>query len=338
MSDRVNRDLAAILAPPPSHGVQFSQGVVKQWSNDRLENEVEWRGITLTDLPMVEGISALTIQEDDVVALLGWAPENAKGVGSWWILGKLSAPGEYVGDLNVTAKLFRFVTEAGNALAFFGKQADGVPVWVLTYGGSDEQPAVQISGGSYVLINDRSGNEVFATDGETGAGLARPYLNYPLYPASTAQQSGSGSFSMWPSTDATSYEALWVGQVTVWHPEVSWSVGVAGSGGTSSVRIRVDDSVTVTTVETFSSDSAGQFTIPGWGTDVNPGDTVFFGIEGQNSGGRVWAAPRRFYGRQSLWLLLRQISLMSYPGLIQRSFELSLWTGTRPETGRLVKN
>src|SRR5687768_6353533 len=183
MTDRTTSDLAALLTPPPSAGVQFSQGRVLTWNSETLHNTIEWRGITLTDIPIVEGINALVIRPGDVIGMLGWAPQHSKGVGSWWILGKLSNPGEFVADLEVTAKIFKFVTEDGNTLAFFGKQSDGIPTWALYYGGADEHRALTIINGDRLYayyrdgtvawriegtpgtqffgINDESGNEVF---------------------------------------------------------------------------------------------------------------------------------------------------------------------------------
>lgn len=299
MSDRATNDLAAMLTPPPSQGVQFSQARVLTWDNETLANTLEWRGITITDVPLVEGINALTIRPGDIVGMLGWAPQGRGGVGSWWILGKLSVPGEFVADLDVTAKLFRFVTEDGHPLAFFGKEIDGDPTWILYYGNPDGQRAVRLTNNEFIQMFDVNGNEVLSTDAQTGHGLARPYFNYPLYPDGSAEQSGSGSFSMWPSTGSSSYTPLWFGQFAIWHPEIAWAIGVSDNGGTTDVRIQINAGGTVTTVETFSSSSNGQFAVPGWGTDVRPGNQVQISVQGRNSGARVWVGVRQFEGRQS---------------------------------------
>lgn len=314
MTDRANNDLAALLTPPPSQGVQFSQGIILSWDNETLSNQIEWRGITLTDVPIIEGVNALTLRQGDVVGMLGWAPQNAKGVGSWWILGKLTNPGEFVADLNVTAKLFRFVTEDEHTLALFGKDSDGDPLIILYYGDEAETPAFWITNGNDIQINynngnralkisgglgsqilrlfDQPGNEVFGTDGASGTGLSRPYLAYPMAPTTNAMIEGTVFV---PSTRSASYVAIYEGRPRVWHPKVSYSIGVSATGVTD-WRLLADGTV----VFTGSPSAEGTFDIPGWGTSVFPGNTVTFTLEGRNTGaGFSRFTVRRFEGQQS---------------------------------------
>lgn len=288
----MNDSIAAFLTPPPSKGVQFTQGVVLSWDNETLHNTIEWRGITITDVPMVEGINALIIRPGDVIGMLGWAPENAKGVGAWWILGKLSNPGEFIADLNVTAKIFRFVTENEDTLAFFGKDSSGNPLWTLHYGEDDEQIALGMFSNTYIAAYDRSGNEVFSTDGQTENGLARPYLSYHLAATTNAQLQGT---TLVPTTSSAAYVPIYEGRPSVWHPKVSYDIGISATGVTD-WRILVNGTV----VFTGSPSASGTFEIPGWGSAIKPGHTVTFEIEARNTGGgftRVMV--RRFEGRQS---------------------------------------
>lgn len=295
MTDRTTSDLAALLTPAPSSGVQFSQGKVLTWSNETLRNTIEWRGITLTDVPLVEGINALVIRPGDVVGMLGWAPENAKGVGSWWILGKLSNPGEFVADLAVTAKLFRFVTEDGHTLAFFGKQANGDPMWYLTYGGSDEQRAIGISNGEFISIYDRTGNEVFGTDGTTLNGLSRPYLNIPMVPSTGTSVIVGGPF--WPAFTNVAYQEVMHGVTTLWHPRINIGVSTNAPSGTVEWQLRVDGVV----AGSASGNAAIIATVPGWGTTTLPGNQRSVQLWARNTAG---VASRvivdRCFGTQSL--------------------------------------
>lgn len=90
------KDLAALVAPPtPFQGMRFSQGTIKSWDPETFENQIEWRGITLTNIPVLSGPDALTYQAGDVLALLGWNPTG--GMGSWWILGRVIVPGPGAG-------------------------------------------------------------------------------------------------------------------------------------------------------------------------------------------------------------------------------------------------
>lgn len=320
MSDRINNELAALFTPPPSRGVQFTQAKVLSWDNETLANTLEWRGISIHDVPMVEGINALTIREGDVVGMLGWAPENARGVGSWWILGKLSIPGEFIADLDITAKIFRLVTEDDHPLAFFGKEADGDPLWILYYGGADEQWAMRTLNGNDLVISyrdgvdwlrisgtigeqifqirDNAGHELISSDGASDVGLARPWLNYYLQPAFEAEGVGEGATSLWPSTDSSSYTNMLRGFNTLWHPRFAYSVSTATiGGGNVEWRLRFDG---VTAVSGTGA-ASGTADVPGWGTTTLPGHSREVILQIRTSGGatRVWAQMFRLTGRQS---------------------------------------
>lgn len=303
MTDRTTSDLAALLTPAPSAGVQFSQGRVLTWDNETLHNTIEWRGITVTDVPIVEGINALVIRPGDIVGMLGWAPENSKGVGSWWILGKLSNPGEFVGDLDVTAKIFRFVTEQGHVLAFFGKEIDGDPTWILNYGDPEENAAIRVTNNDFLAIYDRSQHEVFSTDGETHTGIARPWIPYRLVPGFNAESGGAGVVAHWPSTTNAAYTQMLTGLNPLWHPRIS--VGVATTtigGGSAGWQFRINGTV----VHTSSSPGSATVDVPGWGTSISPGDVINLEVFGRIEGAatRAWFQCDRLYGRQSLWLRL----------------------------------
>lgn len=293
MTDRINNDLAALLTPPPSKGVQFSQGVILSWNHERLENTIEWRGITLTDVPIFEGVNALTLTVGDVIGLMGWAPENAKGVGSWWILGKLSNPGEFVSDLTFYLGQVRFRTYIDEYdQVYFGRDTDGEPLTNLYYGDEASTPALQIANTDLLQLRDSAGNVIFANDALSGAGLARPYLYYHMAPTTSAEIVGTVFV---PSTTSASYVAVYEGRPHVWHPRVSYDIGVSATGVTD-WRLLVNGTV----VFTGSPSAAGDFDIPGWGSDVLPGQTVTFTLEGRNTGaGFSRFMVRRFEGRQS---------------------------------------
>lgn len=319
MSDRINSELAELITPPPSTGVQFTQGRVISWDNELLGNQIEWRGITLTDVALVEGISALTIREGDIVGMLGWAPENAKGVGSWWILGKLSNPGEFVADLNVTAKIFRFVTEQGYSLAFFGKEADGDPLWILHYGGADGQSAFRTLNGERLAMSyrdgqdilrtegsvgeqnfrvfDQAGNEMFSTNGATsGVGMADPWIPYNMFPTSNAQQSGT---TYLPATTSASFTPIWRGFNPVYHPVIAYGVNVIATGS-AEWRIRVNYGTGDFAGASGTGTQGGTFSMPNFGAGFNPGGQVEFQLEARNTGGgTTHIGLDRLYGRQS---------------------------------------
>lgn len=293
MTDRTNISIASLLTPPPSHGVQFSQGIIRQWERTELRNQIEWRGITLTDVPMVEGINALALKEGDIVGMLGWAPENAKGVGSWWILGKLSNPGEFVSDLTFFLGQIRFRTKTNEFdQAYFGSDTDGYPLTILYYGNSASTRALQISNENSIMIRDPADHIIFENDSASGVGIGRPYLYYHLAPTVNAMIQGTVFV---PSTASAAYVDLYEGRPHVWHPRVSYDIGISATGVTD-WRILVNGTV----VFTGSPSAAGDFDIPGWGTAITPGEAVTFVIQARNTGaGFTRVMVRRFEGRQS---------------------------------------
>lgn len=293
MTDRTNINIASLLTPPPSHAVQFSQGIIKQWSRTEFRNQVEWRGITLTDIPMVEGINALALKEGDIVGMLGWAPENAKGVGSWWILGKLSNPGEFVADLTFYLGQVRFLTpDDAFPQVYFGSDTNGVPLTQLYFGDEAGTPALSISGTDSIRLRDPQNHIIFENDSGTDVGIARPYWHYNLVPTVNAQIIGTVFV---PSTNSAAYVDLYEGNPTVWHPKVTYDIGISASGVTD-WRIVVDGTV----VFTGSGSSNSTFDIPGWGTTITPGVIVNMVIQARNTGaGTTRVMIRRFEGRQS---------------------------------------
>ncbi len=299
MSDRANNDLAALLTPAPSKGVQFSQGTILSWDRIRLENTIDWRGITLTDVPMIEGLNNLVLKVGDVVGLMGWAPENAKGVGTWWIIGKLSNPGEFIADLTFYLGQVRFRTQNGEYdQVYIGSDTDGDPMTVFYYGDAASTRALQIINGNVIQIKDTAGNELFSNNGATGGvGMADPWIPYQMYPTTNAVQSGT---TYLPSTTSASFTPIWRGFNPVYHPVVAYGVNVIATGS-AEWRIRVNPAGAGDfTGATGTGTASGTFAVPTFGAGFNPGGQVEFQLEARNTGGgTTHIGLDRLYGRQT---------------------------------------
>lgn len=295
MTDRTNNDLAALLTPAPSRGVQFSQGKILQWERGGLlRNRIEWRGITLVDVPIVEGVNALALKEGDIVGMLGWAPENSQGVGTWWILGKLSNAGEYVSDLTFFLGSVRFLTKnnAYDQVYIGWSTVDDEPLTILYYGDAASSRALQIYNTNTIEILDTSNRVIFNNDVASGTGIDRPFFGYDIAPTVNAMMEGT---VLVPSTRSASYVDLYEGNPHVWHPRVSYDIGISATGVTD-WRIQVNGS----TVFTGSGSASGDIDIPGWGTTVTTGDIRNFTIQCRNTGGGFSRmVVRRFEGRGS---------------------------------------
>jgi hypothetical protein len=84
-------NLIPLLVPPVSgKGLSFSQGVILSWDPDTFENTISWKNITLTNVPVLPSVDALSFEVGAVVGMLGWNPGG--GAGSWWILGRINVP------------------------------------------------------------------------------------------------------------------------------------------------------------------------------------------------------------------------------------------------------
>jgi hypothetical protein len=98
-----------------------------------------------------------------------------------------------------------------------------------------------------------------------------------------------------PATTSAVYVAIYEGRPHVWHPKVSYDIGVSATGVTD-WRLLMDGTV----LFTGSASASGDINVPGWGTTVGPGDAVTFTLEARNTGaGFSRIAIRRFEGRQS---------------------------------------
>ena len=295
MSDRVNNDLAALLTPAPSKGVQFSQGKILTWDRQNLHNTIEWRGITLTDLPLIEGLNNLVLKPGDVVGLMGWAPENAKGVGTWWIVGKLSNPGEFIADLTFFLGQVRFRTQGdGYDQMYIGVDTLGQPLTVMYYGDASSTRALQIANRNWLSLRDSSGDIIFDNDAGSGHGIGQPYFNIPMVPSTGTSVVVGGPF--WPAFTNVAYQEVMHGFTTLWHPKVTIGVATNVTAGAVDWDVRFDG------VSAGTSSGSGTLTVdvPGWGSTTMPGDTRSLQLFCRNtSGTQSRVMVDRCYGRQS---------------------------------------
>lgn len=150
------------------------------------------------------------------------------------------------------------------ALEDFGGSSIG---WSLNY--EDGDPAVALGGttGRQVWqVYDLDGNYIMTSDGVSGVGLARPYLNYRVVPTTSAES--SGSLPLWPSTTSTTPIGLLEGLNVVWHPRLAYRiVTVTSGGGGMDWSIKFGDAVAAS----GSGTQQGQVDTPGWGDTVDPG-------------------------------------------------------------------
>jgi hypothetical protein len=165
---------------------------------------------------------------------------------------------------------------------------NGKPAFIL--GGS---PGDQV----WALFDEHE-NYIVTNDALSGYGLGRPYLGYRLVPDFAAQAVGEGNASMWPSTTNTTPTKLMRGINPVWHPRISIGVVTTTIGG-GNVEWRLD--INGNTVASGSGGGAQTVDVPGWGTDITPGDAIGFDLYANATGGatRAWIQVDRLYGTQS---------------------------------------
>lgn len=85
-------DLAQLFAAPDREHTGYGQGILAAWDSETFENQVAYRGTTLTNLPVLPGVDALSWQAGDVVLLMRWTPSGG-GLSSYWLAGRPVIPG-----------------------------------------------------------------------------------------------------------------------------------------------------------------------------------------------------------------------------------------------------
>lgn len=148
----------------------------------------------------------------------------------------------------------------------------------------------------FIRIWDRSGNEIFSEDANSGVGIANPWLTGTMFPA---------RYTDWPKSTSGTFETLWQGQLSVKNPTLT--VGAMhtsdDSATTGEVRCQVEnatfgDTVTIGFVITGSF-VANQLPWPA-GVDINDAVTVTLQARRTAGTGNVMIAPLFSTGSQSL--------------------------------------
>lgn len=96
----------------------YGQGIIVHWNPDTYENEIEYKGTTLTNLPVLSGVEAMTYERGDVVLLMRWSPTGS-GLASYWIAGRPVVPG--AGTAAQAVAFMQTALARSVALAVFGE-------------------------------------------------------------------------------------------------------------------------------------------------------------------------------------------------------------------------
>jgi hypothetical protein len=157
------KDLAEIIAagqPKPNQGMHYGQGTILSWNAVTFENTIDFRGVTLRNVPLSDKIAGLSLKVGDIVGLLGWAPGG--GFGSWWIMGELGVPplSEPVA-IEGGASL---IVKDGGSIILEGVSDDSKGNLIVSGGDIIVNDGdVEINAGGDVNIND--GGNLFVNDG-----------------------------------------------------------------------------------------------------------------------------------------------------------------------------
>lgn len=102
-------DLTDLFLPskPERSGLMFGQGVVKSWDPVTAANTVEYRGATLTDLPLLNSTEAVLLQKGSVVGILSTGAQV-------FIIGRITIPGS--ADAATALNAIRIYSDTVNVL------------------------------------------------------------------------------------------------------------------------------------------------------------------------------------------------------------------------------
>lgn len=159
------------------------------------------------------------------------------------------------------------VTDAnGVTIAYFGGFTDGTFGWNFRYDSDDPLFTRQgVEGQQFWGFWDQNGHLIFTSDGVTGTGLGRPYLNIPMVPSSGTSVGTGGPF--WPQFTNSSFQEVMYRITTLWHPRITVGVNTDTTSGTVEWELRING----VTAGSGSGDGSGTFEIPGWGDTILPG-------------------------------------------------------------------
>ncbi|GAB3467066.1 hypothetical protein [Actinophytocola sediminis] len=244
-------------------------GQVNQPSNlldriKRLELQYQqlWKALGLTSATIEKG--GLTLLNDAFIRMID---DNQDEI-------------VYIGPDNQGKQIIRIRREGGNNVLYTYTAVGGRQFWALT---------------------DNEGRIIVSDDAETGAGLARPWLPVPLYPAFLPSAPDPGITGRWAidSTELLSEKTLWEGHATISHPwiEIGGTWGHASGTGPITYRLYVGaDYVGSWVVTAATTDRRGPFAV----ADHVGHDWVPIRLTAQTNGtGEVLCAPLGCYLRQS---------------------------------------
>jgi hypothetical protein len=203
------------------------------------------------------------------------------------------------GSLTISGGALRMTDETGSVgLLYFGDNAAGTGrTWAFSFpSGELAFGLIGSSGDGWWGGLDNAGHLILSNDSASGAGLARPYLNIPMYPSAASQHQTGGPF--WPATNSTSLVELMHGFTTIWHPRIKFGMDTTASGGATEWELRLSGDL----IATGSGDANGIYNIPGWNDEdgVQPGDEKVVQVLVRNTTGSVsWCQVDKCYGLQS---------------------------------------
>lgn len=159
------------------------------------------------------------------------------------------------------------ITDAdGVTIAYLGRFTDGTFGWNFRYDSDDPLFTRQgVEGQQFWGFWDQNRNLIFTSDGITGTGLGRPYLNIPMVPSSGTSVGTGGPF--WPQFTNASYQEVMYRITTLWHPRITVGVNTDTTSGDVEWELRING----VTAGSGTNDGSGTFEIPGWGDTILPG-------------------------------------------------------------------
>lgn len=185
------------------------------------------------------------------------------------------------GSFTIFGGVLRMTDLTGSiGLLYFGPNSAGQPSWFFSFddgeiaGGLFGDP-----GSTYWTWRDRQGHHLLASDGQTGVGLARPYLNIPMVPSSGTSVVVGGPF--WPAFTNTSYQEVFHCITSLWNPRISIGVGTNAPSGTVEWELRIDGVL----AGSGAGNTNGTFSIPGWGSTILPGHVKSVQLWARNTSG-----------------------------------------------------
>jgi hypothetical protein len=161
----------------------------------------------------------------------------------WKAIGLTSATIERGGLTLLNDAFLRMVDDHDNEIVYIGPDDQGKQIIRIRRESAATvlYTYTAVGGRQFWALTDNDGRIIVSDDAESGTGLARPWLQVPLYPKFVSASTPLYQYATIDAANLATEQQIWEGRVTVSHPKITingvW--GQATGSNTTTYRLKV---------------------------------------------------------------------------------------------------